>query len=309
MRLNKLIRATYRFLFYSGYRFKILASLGLYNGLSDEKFCEKSYRAVTGKKLNLESPKLFNEKLQWLKLYYRNDLLTTMVDKNEVRHYISEKIGEQYLVPILGVWQNAEKIDFEKMPDKFVLKCNHNSGLGMCVCTDKSKLDIEHTKKQLEKGLAENHYLGQREWPYKNVKPLIIAEKFMESSDGMGLFDYKFYCFNGVPKFLYLGFADIVDNVKHDKMTFLTLDWNKAPFYRMDHEELTNLPPKPKCFDEMISVAKKLSEQLPFVRVDLYSINNKVYFSELTLTPGAGLGVFYPEEWEAKIGEWLHLTK
>lgn len=187
-----------RFIFDKRYRFVILANKGVYDNMQDEALLNRKYEAIFGKRLNLDNPQTFNEKLQWLKLYDRNPEYTIMVDKYKVRDYIKEKIGEEYLIPLIGVWDNPDDIDFDALPDKFVLKCNHNSGLGMCICKDKSKLNIENVKSELKKGLAQDYYLTGREWPYKNVPRKIIAEKYMtDTSDSSDFTDYKFFCFNG----------------------------------------------------------------------------------------------------------------
>ena len=228
-----------------------------------------------------------------------------MVDKYEVRSIIKEKIGGEYLIPLLGCWESPDDIDFEKLPEKFVLKCNHNSGLGMCICQNKNNLNIVKVRNELSKGLKENYYLSGREWPYKNVKRKIIAEQFIESEDGLK--DYKFYCFNGAPKYLYV--SNGMDNHETAQLSFLTMNWEKAPFGRSDYLEFEVLPPKPAKFDEMVKIAKSLSSGRPFLRVDLYEINNKVYFSELTFSPCGGFMPFVPEEWDAKLGKMVNIRK
>ena len=307
MKVYRYIRGILKYIFDPSYRFLFDASRGKYNKLSDEIYLMKMFKAKTGRELKLNAPVSFNEKLQWLKLYDRKPEYITMVDKYKVREYISQKIGNEYLVPLLGVWDDPEDIDFDSLPDKFVLKCNHNSGLGMCICKNKKELNIKKVKKGLAEGLKENHFYAQREWPYKNVKPKIIAEKYLENTEFDGLIDYKFYCFDGEPKFLYVGFARIVNGIKYDEMTYLTLDWKPTPFSRPDHKELLKIPEKPACLDEILNIAQKLSTGIPFVRVDLFLVNDKIYFSELTFYPGGGLGLFMPEEWEQKIGNWINL--
>lgn len=302
----------------NNYRKKLLIATGIFNNLSDRKFIELVYSARTGMKLNLDSPSGFNEKLQWLKLYDHNDLYTLMSDKYLVKQYVAERIGKEHIVPTLGVWDDPDEIDFEALPERFVLKCNHNSGLGMCICKDKALLDIRKTKESLRIGLAENYYLNNREWNYKNIRRRIIAEKYMEDpyaktfykqSDSDGLVDYKFYCFDGIPKFLYIGYANMVSGIKHDMLTFMTLDWEIAPFYRDDHEQIFCIPPKPTCFEELMNYSSILSRNIPFVRVDFFVIDNKPYFSEFTFIPGSGYGIFKPEIWERTLGEWISLPK
>lgn len=294
------------------YRFNILAGRGFYDGMSDEKYLKRRFKIIMGKELDLENPQTFNEKLQWLKLYDRKPEYTMMVDKYKVREYIAKVLDEKYLIPLLGVWKNPEEIDFDILPDKFVLKCNHNSGLGMCVCKEKDKLDKERTIKNLRIGLTENHYFLCREWAYKDVEPCVIAEKFMvdenlQQKGWQGLLDYKFYCFNGEPRFLYVGYANIKNNIKQDMLSFYDLNWKKTPFYRIDHQELPFEVECPEKFEEMIDIAKKLSNGIPFVRVDLYYINKRIYFSELTFCPGGGYGEFSPYEWEKQIGSWIQI--
>lgn len=192
------------------------------------------------------------------------------------------------------------------LPTQFVLKCTHDSG-GLVVCKDKNNLNKKAAKKKIENSMKTNYYKGGREWPYKNVKPQIIAEEYMEDISGNGLTDYKFYCFNGDPKYLYV--SNGMDNHETARLSFLTMNWEKAPFGRSDYLEFEVLPPKPAKFDEMVKIAKSLSSGHPFLRVDLYEINNKVYFSELTFSPCGGFMPFVPEEWDAKLGEMVNIRK
>lgn len=274
----------------------------------DKFFLKLKYRVEMGKKLNLKNPKSFNEKLQWLKLNDRNPEYTKMVDKYEAREYVAEKIGEEYLIPLLGVWDSVDDIDFESLPDKFVLKCTHDSG-GVVVCRDKSKLNINDARKKLDVCLHRDFYKLTREWPYKDVKPRIIAEKFMvdknEEKTQTGLTDYKFYCFNGVPKYAYVSLG--LENHKTAKISFVTLDWEIAPFGRTDFAEFKSLPPKPTKFDEMIKLATVLSKDIRFLRVDFYEIDEKIYFGELTFFPGSGYTEINPEEWDYKLGDMINL--
>ena len=296
-------------------RFLYLDSKGFFKNMDDKKYLEKKFNAITGLKLNLNNPKTFNEKLQWLKLYDRKKIYTKMVDKYEAKQYVKSIIGNQYIIPTIGVWNSFEEIDFDKLPDQFVLKCTHDSG-GLVICNKKSEINIKEVEKKLNKSLNNNYYYKGREWPYKNIKPRIIAEKLMVDKnvienkfESSGLIDYKFYCFNGQPKFLYVGYANIVNDVKKDMLSFYDLNWKKAPFYRQDYEELNFNPVKPEKFNEMITIAKKLSKDVPFLRVDLYYIDGNIYFSELTFFPGSGYGIFSPSEWELKIGEWIDLPE
>lgn len=274
---------------------------------SDEAFLKMKYRLIMGKKLDLDNPKTFNEKLQWLKLHDRKPEYTMMVDKYAVRGYIAEKLGEEYLIPLLGVWDDPDDIDFDALPDKFVLKCNHNSGTGMCICRDKSKLDIEKAKKELRKGLKQDYYLTGREWPYKNVKRKIVAEKYMvDSNNPDDLVDYKFMCFNGRADFSFVCSDRFSEKGLH--VTFFDRDWNVMPFER-HYPYLKNGFPKPNNYEKMIEFSEKLSHGIPFVRVDFYEIDGKIYFGELTFYPGGGYEEFTPEEWDYKIGNYINLMR
>lgn len=281
---------------------KIAKVLGL---IPDSLYLRMRYFMHTKKLLSLRNPKRFNEKLQWLKLYNRKPEYTRMVDKYEAKLYVSDLIGEEYIIPTLGVWDDPDEIDFDALPERFALKCTHNSGKGMYICKDKSKMNKEAVKEGLRSGLKQNYYLFNREWPYKNVKPRIIAEQYIEECSGADLIDYKFYCFNGEPRFLYVS-----QGLAHDEtacINYVTLEWEKAEFKRNDYQEFKTLPPKPQNFDKMIELSKRLSDNVPFLRVDFYNINGKIYFSELTFSPGAGFTKFDPPEWDEKIGEWIRL--
>ena len=232
-----------------------------------------------------------------------------MVDKILVKDYVARVIGPEHIIPTLGTWDDPDEIDFSALPDQFVLKCNHNSGLGMCICKNKEELNISKLKKELKKGLKQNYYLLGREWPYKNVEHGIIAEKYMTDGSGTELKDYKFYCFNGEPKFLYIGYANMRDGTKHDLLSFFDLNLDPTPFYRTDHEPLPFAVERPEKLDKMIEIARKLSNGIPFLRVDLYYIQEQIYFSELTFYPGSGYGPFSPPEWERKIGDMLILPQ
>lgn len=297
--INNIIKKANKYISNQEYRLRVNSKLGLYNNMDDKKFIEKMFKATMDYPLNLENPKSFNEKLQWLKLYDRNPLYTKLVDKYKVREYISEKIGEDYLIPLLGVWDDPEEIDFDSLPNKFVLKCNHNSGLGMCICTDKSKIDIKKVKNELKSGLAQNYYLNGREWPYKNVSRKIICEKYMTDETGKNLRDYKFYCFDGKPKIV-----GIYQDRNSDKET--TGDFFDMNFEWVDLKfgmpNALNKPQKPQKFQEMIKIAEILSEGMPEVRVDLYISNNKIYFGELTFFDGGGFDKIEPLEWDYKLG-------
>ena len=282
-----------------------LAREGRLDSLSDKAYLKLMYRARMGKKLNLKAPKTFNEKLQWLKLYDRKPIYTTMVDKYEAKKYVAGHIGEEYIIPTLGVWDSFDEIDFDSLPNQFVLKCTHNSG-GLAICRNKENWDPVTKREMFERCLKKNYYFSGREWPYKNVKPQVIAETYMEDPEQpAGLRDYKFYCFNGEPRLLYV--SEGLENHATAKISFLNADWTFAPFGRSDYRPFSQLPPKPANYERMLSLAKQLSQGIPFLRVDLYEINGKVYFSELTFSPCSGMMPFDPPEWDAICGEMITL--
>lgn len=270
---------------------------------TDKDVIKRLYRERMGEEINLKAPKKFSEKLNWLKLYDRKPIYTTMVDKYEVKKYVANKIGEEHIIPSLGVYDKFEDIDFSALPDNFVLKCTHNSG-GIIICKGKENFNYEKAKEKINNQLNHDFYRHAIEWPYKNVKRRIIAEKYMENG-GQGLVDYKFYCFNGNPEFLYISKG--LDNHATASISFVNLDWTFAPYERGDFKPFDKLPEKPSCFEEMIEIAKKLSNGLKFIRVDLYEIEGKVYFSELTFYPCAGFMKFKNPEHDLIIGEMLKI--
>ena len=271
----------------------------------DKTYLKLKYRLSMKKKLNLKAPETFNEKLQWLKLYDRNPEYTVMVDKYLVRQYIADKIGEEYLIPLIGAWDDPDEIDFDKLPDRFVLKCNHNSGLGMYICKDKSLIDVSEIKKELKRGLRQNYYLNGREWPYKNVPRKIIAEQYMEDEKTQELRDYKFFAFNGEVKALFIA-TDRQKNGEETKFDFFDAEFNHLDFIN-GHPNAEVYPDKPVMFEEMKALAKKLSEGIPQVRVDFYEVNGKIYFGELTFSHWSGMVPFEPQEWDEKFGDWIEL--
>lgn len=298
-----MIKKIIRFVTDSDYRFEVLDRRGFYNSVDDEKYLKKKFKSLMGKELDLKNPQTFNEKLQWLKLYNRRDEYTMMVDKVAVRDYISEKLGEEYLIPCLGVWDNPEDINFDELPEKFVLKCNHNSGLGMCICKDKSKLDIEKVKKELKKGLEQDYYMTNREWPYKNVPRKIIAEKFMVDESGTELKDYKIFCFNGRAEYVEVDFNRYIEH----KLNPYDFDWNPLKFCDTSKNDYSADIKKPKKLEKMREIAEILSENIPFLRVDFYSIDDNIYVGELTFYPGSGFIKFEPEETDDKYGNLLNI--
>ncbi|MGM9551702.1 MAG: ATP-grasp fold amidoligase family protein [Clostridia bacterium] len=280
--------------------------LHLFDKMSDEKYLKMIYKARMGKELNLENPQSYNEKLQWLKLYDRKDIYTTMVDKYAVKEYVAELIGEEYIIPTLGLWDNFDEIGFDDLPEQFVLKCTHDSG-GLVICTDKSKLDKDAAKKKINKCLKTNFYSYGREWPYKNVPRKIIAEKYMVDESGTELKDYKFFCFDGEVKAMFIA-SDRANPNEETKFDFFDRDFNHLPFTN-GHPNSDREVQKPQGFDKMVELAEVLSKGLPHVRIDFYDIYGKVYFGEITFFHWSGMTPFEPEEWDNTFGSWIKLPK
>ncbi len=284
--------------------FFILKKRNLLSILPDEAYISWHYRVSFGKKLNLKNPKTYNEKLQWLKLYDRNPIYTTLVDKYAVKRYVASIIGEEYIIPTLGVWDKFDDIDFNKLPNQFVFKCTHDSG-GLVICKDKKHFDKNKAKEKINKSLKTNYYLCGREWPYKNVKPRIIAEQYMEDTETEELRDYKFFCFDGKVKALYIA-TDRQKPNEDTKFDFFDENFNHLPFEQA-HPNAKVPPKKPINFEKMKELASVLSAGIPHVRVDFYEVNGKVYFGEMTFYHVGGFMPFEPEEWDYKLGEWLTL--
>ena len=253
--------------------------------------------------INFNNPKTFNEKIQWLKLNYRNEEDTKLVDKYRVKQYITKLIGEEYVIPTLGVWKNVDDIDFKSLPEKFVLKCNNDSG-GIVICKNKKDFDEAKAKSFLKERLKNNGYWYGREWPYKNVKPCIIAEKYMEDSISKDIKDYKFFCFNGSMEF----FDIDIDRFIEHRANYYDRNGNFLPFGK------TYCPPDytkkiemPKNLDKMIELAETISHNTVLSRIDFYEIDGQVYFGEITFYPGSGFSPFTDEKWDYKLGDMIDL--
>lgn len=272
----------------------------------DKVYIKQLYRYYMGKKLNLKKPMTFSEKLQWLKLYNRKPEYTMMVDKVKVKDYVSSILGKEYVIPTLGVWDDPDKIDFNSLPERFVLKCNHNSGLGMYICKDKSKMDVEKVKAELRKGLKQDYFKRNREWPYKNVPRRAFAEEYMEDQYGE-LRDYKLLCFDGKVKALFIA-SDRSKGEHAVKFDFFDENFNHLPFTN-GHPNADVTPKKPESFEEMKRLAEKLSKGIPHVRIDFYDINGKVYFGEMTFFHWSGMKPYEPEEWDYYFGSLITLPK
>lgn len=271
---------------------------------SSELYLKVYYRMRTGQKLNLSHPITFNEKIQWLKLHCVDPYYTTLVDKYEVRKVIKDKIGEDYLIPLLGVYDRFEDIDISSLPDQFVLKTTHDSG-SIVICRNKSFFNYNRAKRKLNKSLRHNYFYNGRETPYKNIKPKIVAEKYMEDHETGELTDYKFFCFNGKPEMVFVA-SERFNGDGIPKFTYFDMDFNVLPIHSKGHKNSTILK-KPDCFNEMVNVLSKLCVDVPFIRIDLYAINHKVYFGEYTFFHDGGVVPMEPAEWNKILGDMIHL--
>lgn len=274
--------------------------------LPDKQYLSLRYYNTFGCFPNWKKPQTFNEKLQWLKMYDHNPEYTKMVDKVAAKQYVTQKLGEEYIIPTLGVWERAEDIDWDLLPNQFVLKCNHDSG-GLVICKDKLQLDKKAAIEKLKNSLKTDFYKIGREWPYKNVPRNILAEKFMSPAPNESdLHDYKFFCFNGEVKFLKVDYGRFEEH----HANYYDIEWNLLPFSEvLCPSQPSHQIKKPTNYDRMLEIATELSKNIPFVRVDLYNINGKIYVGELTFYPASGLMKLDSDEWDRKIGEMLTLPR
>ncbi|MGX7108535.1 ATP-grasp fold amidoligase family protein [Facklamia miroungae] len=272
--------------------------------LPDKLYLKFIFKGYTGYTLDLRNPKTFNEKLQWLKLYDRKPIYKKMVDKFEAKEYVAEIIGNEYTIPTLGVWDSFEEINFNELPNKFVLKCTHDSG-GLIICKDKSKLDLENAKEKIIKSIKCDYFLKGREWPYKDIKPRIIAEKYIESDRDHDLKDYKFFTFNGKVKAMFIA-SDRGNANEETKFDFFDLNFNHLNLIN-GHPNAFVVPNKPEHFNKMIELAEKISFGCPHLRVDFYEVDGKIYFGEMTFFHFSGLVPFNPMNWDELFGSWLNL--
>ena len=271
--------------------------------LPDKLYLKLKFRLHMNKWMDFDNPQTFNEKLQWLKLNDRNPLYVSMVDKVDAKKYVASIIGEEHIIPTLGVYNSFEEIDFDKLPNQFVLKCSHDSG-GVIICKDKSQLDMDNARKVLSNGLKRNYYYQTREWPYKNVKPRIIAEQFMVDESGIELKDYKYYCFDGKVKMMFVATGRPYDT----RFDFFDTNFKHLPV-KQGYDWADKPISKPLGFDEMISLAEKLSKNIPHVRIDFYDINGQIYFGEMTFFDSSGWTPLEPVEWDYKMGSWINSPK
>ncbi len=282
-----------------------LANLGLFNWLPDKPYLKMVYHGQLGKKLDLKNPQTFTEKLQWLKLYSRSPLYHTIVDKYEAKKYVGSIIGENYLIPTLGVWDDPEDISFDNLPKQFVLKCTHDSG-SVLICRDKSVFDTAQAGKKLKKSLKHSTYWFGREWPYKGLAPRIIAEPYLEDSDCEELRDYKFFCFDGAVKCFKVDFDRFVShhaNYYNREGALIDIGEQVCP---PDHSKEITIPDN---IGKMIELAEILTKGYPFLRADFYDVNGSIYFGELTFFPDSGFGEFTYEGNDRLLGSWLTLPK
>lgn len=305
MKLKRKIRLLKKYLTDADYRFYAKARMGKYDHLPDDEYLRRMFRAKMGTELNLDHPRTFNEKLQWLKLHNHRPECTMMVDKYEAKEYVAGIIGEEHIIPTLGIWDRFDEIDFDALPDRFVLKCTHDSG-GLVICRDKAVLDMDKARKKIEKSLAYDFFSLGREWPYKHVKRRILAEQYMEDSAGKGdLTDYKLHFFSGECKAVMIGQnrfgANGLDN------DYYTPEWEHFDFTRGNSHNAEKLSPRPPEMDEMLRLGKMLAKDEPFVRIDFYVINGKIYFGEITFYPASGFNAFHPEKWDHIFGEWIKI--
>lgn len=272
--------------------------------IPDRAYIQMYYFAHFKKFCNLKNPKTYNEKLNWLKLHDKNPIYTRIVDKFEAKEYVKDIIGDQYIIPTLGVWDNFDDIDFDELPQQFVLKCTHDSE-GLVIVKDKDKLDKEMAKNKIESALKQNFFYIGREWPYKNVKPRIIAEKYMEDHIDGELRDYKFFCFDGEPKAMFVASDRASDNVKFD---YFDLNFNHLDI-KQKYPHAEQPLRKPVTFEKMIELSKVLSKGFPHVRVDFYEVDGQLYFGELTFYHFSGFMPFEPNKWDKIFGDWIKLPQ
>ncbi|MFI3281389.1 MAG: ATP-grasp fold amidoligase family protein [Rikenellaceae bacterium] len=280
--------------------------------IPDKAFVRAEYRLKMGRWPDLKNPTLLSEKIQWLKLFDHNTQYVPLVDKVEAKKHVSKIIGEEHIIPTIGVWRKAREIDFDALPEQFVLKCNHRGGGVVFICRDKATFNFKRAKRKLRRQLRKSMYSSTKEWPYKNVRRRIICEQYMVDESGCELKDYKFYCFNGEPKF-----CQLVSNRYAESETCKDIydaEWRlqefSGPFNAGDTPVNRAEPlPRPENYSQMLEIAAKLSKGMPFARIDLYNINGVIYFGEITLYPASGMRQFYPLEWNKRIGDWVTLPK
>lgn len=270
--------------------------------MSDQCYIRLLYRMRLGKKINLNNPKAFTEKINWLKLYYRPDILTKLADKYEVRGYVRERVGAGYLIPLIAVFNEVEEINFSNLPEQYILKATHGSGWNI-ICRDKGSFDVKSAIRFLKLFLTTNYYQINRSWEYKNIKPRIVCEQFLVTGEGEGLDDYKIHCFQGQPKYIQHLTGRLAGQTEG---TFYDLTWEPQEFY-FTNPKHNCAAPAPSNLVEMLDIAVTLSEDLPYARIDLYNQDGKIYFGEITLHPVNGMDKFFPDIYDGIWGDYLNL--
>ena len=282
-------------------RFRVNAAHGFYKWMPDEDYLKRYYKARTGRELDLDHPKTFNEKLQWLKIHDRNPLYTKLADKYEVKEYVAGRIGNEHVIPTYGVWERVEDICYKELPDRFVLKTTHDSG-SVVICKDKNRFDIKKAQRKLNSSLKRNYFYKMREWPYKNIKPRIIAEKYMVDESKIELKDYKVLCFDSAPKLIELHQGRFA---QEHFMDYYDLDWNRTSICNIHEKPSLVSMPRPKCLAQMLDYSHILADGIPHVRVDWYVINDQLYFGEITFYDGSGYDLFIDERDDELLGSWI----
>lgn len=281
-------------------RIKAFLEQKIFRILSDETFLKMYYRFFIGRKLDLDHPKGYNEKLQWLKLHDRNTEYSRLVDKYQAKQIAAKIIGEEYIVPVVGgPWKSIDDIETDKLPQKFVLKVSHDSG-GVVICNDKKNFDWKKAKRKLKRALKSNYYYVGREWPYKNIVPCIFAEEYLDIQDESGLIDYKFMCFDGIPRVMFT----VTERNKGTKVDFFDMNFNHLPIVRHYPNSQKEIK-KPEQFELMKELSRKLAQDFPHVRIDFYEIEGKIYFGEWTFYPGNGLEEFDSYEDDLELGKMI----
>lgn len=275
--------------------------------LSDKECIELCFEYKFAYKPDIEHPTTFNEKIQWMKLYYRKPELPLLVDKAEAKAKVAKIIGEEYIIPTIGVYKSFDEIDFDKLPKQFVIKCTHDCA-SVIICRDKPTFDIENARRKINKALRVKYYGKKtREWVYSQIEPRIIVEKFMKNDATDDIVDYKFFCFNGEPRLMYISKG--LENHATAVIGFADMDYKLLDIERTDYRKMDNLPPKPESFEEMIQLAKKLSAGFPQVRVDLYEINGRPYFGEMTFYTCSGMVDWKKREYDERLGAIISLPE
>lgn len=304
MNIQTILTKGKRFITDSHYRTRTLVKLGVYDSLRDEAFLRKMFPKYMGYPLNLKNPRTFNEKLQWMKLYDRQPQYINMVDKYEAKFYLANRIDSKYIIPTLGVWDTFDEIDFDALPNQFVLKCTHDSG-GIVICKDKTEFNKEEARRIINRSLACDFFRIAREWPYKGVPHRIIAEEYIEALGDNDLLDYKMYSFHGNPK------LTIVCSNRFGsggtRMDFYDVNWQYMDVIMGHYMPTKQSFKKPEHYDEMLSICRTLSKDFRFLRVDFYDVEGHLYVGELTFYPGAGFETLRPIEFDYEMGGWLHL--